>query len=80
MLFCDAVFDGRMPLPGYTAIHCNAGLSKQDVIVICEWAAAPTHARTERRTAKDQTAEPVVLTPSEFSRYCGNFHCVSVPL
>ena len=42
MLICDAVSDGRMPLPGYTAIHRNARLSKQDVERICEWAAAPT--------------------------------------
>src|SRR6516162_5503798 len=42
MLICDAVSDGRMPLPDYTAIHRNARLSKQDVELICEWAAAPT--------------------------------------
>ncbi len=41
MLICDAVSDGRMPLPGYTAIHRNARLSKQDVKLICEWADAP---------------------------------------
>ena len=38
-LICDAVSDGRMPLPGYTAIHRNARLSKQDVELICGWAA-----------------------------------------
>jgi hypothetical protein len=43
LLICDAVSDGRMPLLGYTAIHRNARLSKQDVKVICEWASAPTH-------------------------------------
>jgi len=42
MLICDAVSDGRMPLPGYTAIHRNAKLSKQDVELICKWAAAPS--------------------------------------
>ena len=42
MLICDAVSDGRMPLRDYAAIHRNAKLSKQDVELICEWAAAPT--------------------------------------
>ena len=40
MLICDAVSDGRMPLPGYTVIHRNAKLSKRDVELICGWAAA----------------------------------------
>ena len=43
MLICDAVSKGRMPLPGYTVIHRNARLSKQDVELICEWAAAPSN-------------------------------------
>jgi hypothetical protein len=42
MLICDAVSNGRMPLPGYTVIHRNAKLSKRDVESICEWAAAPS--------------------------------------
>jgi hypothetical protein len=42
MLICDAVSDGRMPLPGYTLIHRNAKLSKRDVELICNWAAAPS--------------------------------------
>jgi hypothetical protein len=42
MLICDAVSNGRMPLPGYTVIHRNARLSKRDVELICEWAAAPS--------------------------------------
>ena len=41
MLICAAVTDGNMPLSGYTAIHRNARLSKQDVEAICQWAAAP---------------------------------------
>jgi hypothetical protein len=41
MLICDAVSDGRMPLPEYTLIHRNAKLSKRDVELICNWAAAP---------------------------------------
>ena len=41
MLICDAVSDGRMPLHDYTAIHRNARLSKEDVELICGWAAAP---------------------------------------
>ena len=42
MLICDAVSDGRMPLPGYTLIHRNAKLSKEDVELICKWAAEPS--------------------------------------
>ena len=42
MLICDAVSEGRMPLSSYTAIHRNARLSKQDVELICKWAADPT--------------------------------------
>lgn len=42
MLICAAVSDGSMPLHEYTAIHRNARLSKQDVKLICEWAAAPS--------------------------------------
>ena len=42
MLICDAVSEGRMPLPEYTVIHRNAKLSKQDVELICGWAAAPS--------------------------------------
>ena len=42
MLICDAVSDGRMPLPEYTLIHRNAKLSKRDVELICNWAAAPS--------------------------------------
>ena len=40
LLICNAVSDGRMPLQGYTAIHRNARLSKQDVKSICDWADA----------------------------------------
>ena len=42
MLICDAVSDGRMPLPEYTLMHRNAKLSKRDVELICGWAAAPS--------------------------------------
>jgi hypothetical protein len=42
MLICDAVSNGRMPLPGYTVIHRNAKLSRRDVESICQWAAAPS--------------------------------------
>jgi hypothetical protein len=41
MLICDAVSDGRMPLPEYTMIHRNAKLSKREIELICEWAASP---------------------------------------
>jgi hypothetical protein len=40
MLICDAVSAGRMPLPEYALIHRNAKLSKRDVELICNWAAA----------------------------------------
>ena len=40
-LICDAVTDGRMPLPEYTVVHRNAKLSKQDVALICAWANGP---------------------------------------
>jgi hypothetical protein len=49
MLICAAVSDGRMPLPGYTAIHRNARLSKQDVELICRWATAPSTPMTSTR-------------------------------
>jgi Haem-binding domain len=52
LLICDAVSDGRMPLPGYTAIHHNARLSRQDVKLICEWADAPTTPMTPTRVGK----------------------------
>ena len=52
MLICDAVSDGRMPLPGYTVIHRNARLSKQDVELLCLWAAAPSTPVTSTHAGK----------------------------
>jgi hypothetical protein len=52
MLICDAVSDGRMPLPGYTVIHRNAKLSKRDVELICKWAAAPSTPMTSMPLGK----------------------------
>ena len=52
MLICDAVSDGRMPLPEYTAIHRNAKLSKRDVELICGWAAAPRASMTSPQVGK----------------------------
>ena len=46
MLICDAVSDGQMPLPEYTLIHRKAKLSKQDVALICGWAAATNAPRS----------------------------------
>jgi hypothetical protein len=40
MEICDAVSDGSMPLRAYTMLHRNARLAKQDVELICDWAAA----------------------------------------
>jgi len=40
MLICDAVSSGSMPLASYTMIHRKARLSKLDVKLICDWAAA----------------------------------------
>ena len=42
MLICNAVSNGRMPLPEYTVMNRNAKLSKRDVELICGWAAAPS--------------------------------------
>ena len=52
MLICDAVSSGRMPLSGYTAVHRNARLSKEDVELLCEWAAAPTAPMTSAHFGK----------------------------
>ena len=52
MLICDAVSNGRMPLPGYTVIHRNARLSKQDVELLCRWAAAPSAPITSMHAGK----------------------------
>jgi hypothetical protein len=46
MMICDAVSDARMPLPEYTVIHRNARLSKQDVKLICDWAAPQGTSKT----------------------------------
>ena len=53
MLICDAVSDGRMPLPEYTLIHRNAKLSKRDVELICGWAAAPSVLMTSPQVSKE---------------------------
>jgi hypothetical protein len=42
MLICDAVSSRSMPLASYTMIHSKAKLSKLDVKLICDWAAAPS--------------------------------------
>ncbi len=52
LLICDAVSSGRMPLLEYTAIHRSARLSKQDVEVICEWAAVPSTSMTPANVDK----------------------------
>ena len=57
MLICDAVSDGRMPLPAYTAIHHTAKLSKQDVGLICDWAAAPSAPVTSLQVTKPSNRE-----------------------
>jgi len=49
MLICDAVSDGRMPLPEYTLIHRHARLSKRDVELICNWASAPSAPMTSQK-------------------------------
>ena len=40
ILICDAVSSRSMPLASYTMIHRKARLSKLDVKLICDWAAA----------------------------------------
>jgi hypothetical protein len=57
MMICDAVSRGEMPLPGYTVIHRNAKLSKQDVQLICEWAAAPSGPMTSLSVSKSINKE-----------------------
>jgi heme-binding protein len=52
MLICDAVSDGRMPLPEYTLIHRDAKLSKRDVKLICDWAGAPSAPMTSLQVSK----------------------------
>ena len=52
MLICDAVSDGRMPLPEYTVMHRNAKVSKRDVELICGWAAAPNAPMTSLQVGK----------------------------
>jgi hypothetical protein len=54
MLICDAVSDGEMPLPEYTMIHRKAKLSKQDVALICGWAAATNAPRTLQPVSKSR--------------------------
>jgi hypothetical protein len=54
MLICDAVSEGRMPLPEYTVIHRNAKLSKRDVELICGWAAAPSAPTTSLQISKPE--------------------------
>jgi Haem-binding domain len=57
MLICDAVSDGRMPLPEYTVMHRNAKLSKQDVELICRWAAAPNSSMSSLQVSKATNRE-----------------------
>jgi hypothetical protein len=52
MLICNAVSDGRMPLPEYTVMHRNAKLSKRDVELICGWAATPSAPTTSLQVSK----------------------------
>jgi hypothetical protein len=52
MFICDAVSDGRMPLPEYTVIHRDAKLSKRDVELICSWAAATKAPMTSTKVSK----------------------------
>jgi hypothetical protein len=58
MLICDAVSDGRMPLPEYTFIHRNAKLSKRDVELICNWAAAPSAPMTSQKVSGSNLSTP----------------------
>jgi hypothetical protein len=59
MVICDAVSDHRMPLPSYTLIHRNAKLSKRDVKLICDWAAAGGGTHGNPRSGRgDRTIRP----------------------
>jgi hypothetical protein len=57
MMICNAVSSGEMPLPEYTAMHRSAKLSKQDVELICRWAAAASTAKTSRQAGKSTNQE-----------------------
>jgi hypothetical protein len=57
MLICDAVSENRMPLRDYTVIHRNAKLSKQDVELICRWAAAPSTPVSSLQVGKSTNQE-----------------------
>src|SRR5215831_15846711 len=67
MLICDAVADGRMPLPEYTLIHRNAKLSKRDINLICNWAAAASSA--------PMTSQKVSRTNLSSSKSACRSHC-----
>jgi hypothetical protein len=65
MEICDAVSVGSMPLRAYTVLHRNARLSKQDVDLICDWAASP--ASNERPLqARGLPATAEALTSSTY--------------
>jgi hypothetical protein len=67
MEICDAVSDGTMPLRAYTLLHRDAKLSKQDVDVICDWAAAPAH--RERRRHVASSGDTKTLASSSYVRH-----------
>ena len=50
MEICDAVMDGDMPLRGYTLLHPDAKLSKDDVELICNWAESNVNLSKEKET------------------------------
>lgn len=50
MEICDAVTDGNMPLHGYTLLHSDAKLSKEDVELICNWAESNANLSKEKET------------------------------
>ena len=64
MLICDAVSDGRMPLPEYTVVHRSAKLSKHDVDLVCSWANAPSGPVTSLQLSKSKDRKVPILARS----------------
>jgi hypothetical protein len=67
MEICDAVSDGSMPLRAYTVLHRDARLSKEDVALICDWAASPTS--NEHPVQAESSNRAQTLTSSNYARH-----------
>jgi hypothetical protein len=68
MEICDAVTNGSMPLRAYTVLHGNARLSKKDVDLICDWAAAPASNERPLRASGLPPAAETLTSSKHVSR------------